>query len=37
MDLAQATIALKAKQTAYEASLSVAAKILQTSLLDFLK
>ena len=37
VDLAQATIALKAKQTAYEASLSVAAKILQTSLLDFLK
>ena len=37
VDMAQATISLKAKQTAYEASLSVAAKILQTSLLDFLK
>lgn len=37
IDLAQAAVELKAKQNAYEGALAVAAKLMQTSLLDFLR
>jgi len=36
-DMNEAIVELKAQQTAYEASLASAAKIIQTSLLDFLR
>jgi flagellar hook-associated protein 3 FlgL len=36
-DMNEAVIELKAQETAYQASLASAAKIIQTSLLDFLR
>jgi flagellar hook-associated protein 3 FlgL len=37
IDLAEATITLKAKELAYQSALGVAGRILQTTLLDFLR
>lgn len=37
VDLAEATIALKAKELAYQSALGVAGRLLQTTLLDFLR
>jgi flagellin-like hook-associated protein FlgL len=37
VDLAEAAIALKSRQAAYDAALAVSAQVMQRSLMDFLR